>query len=98
MSELRLTDDFPAPSETDWKALVEKGLRGAEFESLTRQTDDNLVRGPLSTSNDLPENISPLPRAGAPLLEGRPWHITAPVRDPDTVSYTHLTLPTNREV
>lgn len=83
MSELRLTDDFPAPSETDWKALVEKGLRGAEFESLTRQTDDNLVRGPLTTSNDLPENISPLPRAGAPLLEGRPWHITAPVRDPD---------------
>jgi len=83
MSKLRLTDDFPVSTEADWQALVEKGLQSAEFESLTRQTDDNLVRGPLSTSNDLPEKTEPLPRAGAPLLEGRPWHVTAPVRDPE---------------
>jgi len=83
MSELRLTHDFPAPSDKDWQDLVEKGLRGAEFESLTRKTDDDLVRGPLSTLNDLVEETEPLPRAGAPLLEGRPWHVTAPVRDPD---------------
>ena len=81
MSKLSLNHDFPTSSEEDWQALVEKGLRGAEFESLTRNTDDDLERGPLSTSNDLPANIAALPRAGAPLLEGRPWHITAPVRD-----------------
>ena len=83
MSKLKLNHDFPTSSEADWQSLGEKGLRGAEFESLIRKTDDNLERGPLSTLNDLSENIAPLPRAGAPLLEGRPWHVTAPVRDPE---------------
>jgi len=82
MLKLRLTDDFPATSEADWQALVEKGLRGADFDSLTRTTEDRLIRGPLSTAVNLPDNIAALPRAGAPLLEGRPWHITAPIRDP----------------
>jgi len=83
MSKLRLTDDFPASSQDDWQALVENGLRGADFESLTSTTEDGLERGPLSTAADLAESIAALPRAGAPLLDGRPWHITAPVRDPD---------------
>ena len=85
MSKLSLTHDFPATSEADWQALVEKGLRGAAFESLTRTTDDGLERGPLSTAAERPGDIAPLPRAGAPLLEGRPWHITAPVRDPEII-------------
>jgi len=83
MSKLELNHDFSARSQSDWEALVEKGLRGAELESLTRTTDDGFVRGPLSTVNERPENITALPRIGAPLLENRPWHITAPVRDPD---------------
>ena len=83
MSKLSLTHDFPITSEADWQALVEKGLRGAKFESLNRKTDDNIARGPLSTANDAPKTIAALPRAGAPLLNGRPWHITAPVRDPE---------------
>lgn len=83
MSNLKLTQAFPATTETQWQALVEKGLRGANFESLLRFTEDGLERGPLSTAADLPENLAALPRAGAPLLDGRPWHITAPVRDPD---------------
>ena len=83
MSDLKLTQGFPATSEAQWQALVEQGLRGADFESLARLTEDGLERGPLSTAADLPENLAALPRAGAPLLDGRPWHITAPVRDPD---------------
>ncbi|MEP3892167.1 MAG: methylmalonyl-CoA mutase family protein [Hellea sp.] len=83
MPDLRLAPDFPATSEAQWQALVEKGLRGADFESLTRLTEDGLKRGPLSTATDLPDNIAALARGGAPLLAGRPWHITAPVRDPE---------------
>ncbi len=83
MSKLSLTHDFPITSEADWKALVEKGLRGTAFESLNRTTEDGLERGPLSTAAERPNDVAPLPRAGAPLLEGRPWHITAPVRDPE---------------
>ena len=83
MSDLKLTQDFPATSEIDWKALVVKGLRGADFESLTRITDDGLIRGPLSTAANKPETTAPQARAGAPLLDNRPWHITAPVRDPE---------------
>jgi len=83
MTVLNLTESFPETTEQDWKDLVEKGLRGADFETLLKPTDDGIIRGPLSTHAELPEDIAALPRAGAPLLAGRPWHITAPVRDPD---------------
>ena len=83
MSELNLKSDFHSATYTDWRTLVEKGLRGATFETLNRKTEDGISRGPLSTSENVPKNIAPLPRAGAPLLEGRPWHITVQVCDPD---------------
>jgi len=83
MTKLTLANDFPAASYEDWQALVEKGLRGADFDSLIQQSEDGFIRGPLSSADDLRQNIAALPRAGAPLLEGRPWHICAPVRDPD---------------
>jgi len=83
ISKLKLAEAFPIAGKADWLALVKKGLRGAEFESLLKKTDGGIVRGPLSTADDLPDTIVPLPRAWAPLLDGRPWHITAQVRDPD---------------
>ena len=83
MSKLSLTHNFPATSEANWRTLVEKGLRGTEFDSLTHNTDDGFIRGPLSSKKHRSEDIAPLSRVGAPLLEGRPWHITAPVRDPE---------------
>ena len=82
MPDLDITDKSPASYE-DWLALVKAGLRGVAFETLAKHTDDGLERGPLSTADDLPKDIAALPRAGAPLLAGRPWHITAPMRDPD---------------
>ncbi len=82
-SKLELTKAFPLAGEEDWRALVEKGLRGAEFESLLKSTDDGLIRGPFSGKTHRPENIAPLPRGKASLLDGRPWHITACVSDAD---------------
>ena len=83
MSNLKLAQNFPKASQEDWRAVVEKGLRGADFEILLKPTDDGLIRGPLSGAAELPKNIAPLPRASAPLLEGRPWHITTSVSDPN---------------
>ena len=81
MPKLDLADNFNAARHEDWQKLVEKGLKGADFESLAKHSEDGFVRGPLSTESDRPQNIAPMPRAGAPLLDGRPWHICAPVRD-----------------
>ena len=92
MSDLKLADDFIQASQVDWEALVKKGLRGAEFESIDKTTDDGIPRGPLSTADDLPPTIAPLPRAGAPLLKGRPWHITTQVSDPDISYANHQAL------
>lgn len=83
MSDLALEKNFETRTRDDWMALVEKGLRGADFETLKHQTDDDLVRGPLSSAQDRPDEIGRLPRNKTPLLDGRQWHICAPVRDPD---------------
>lgn len=43
-----LAGDFPAKTETDWRALAEKALRGADFDAtLSRSTEDGISRGPV---------------------------------------------------
>jgi len=83
MTEPTLLNDFPDHTREDWRALAEKGLRGAAFETLQSQTEDGLARGPLFDEANRPENHNAAPRVSAPLLSGRPWHICAPVMDPD---------------
>ncbi|WP_427452691.1 methylmalonyl-CoA mutase family protein [Litorimonas sp. WD9-15] len=83
MSDLNLANDFPPSTDEAWQALVEKGLRGSDFATLIKSTEDGLPRGPLMTADDLPEGLAALGRTDMPLLEGRAWHIAAPVRDPD---------------
>ncbi len=80
MSELNLKSNFPIATSTNWREMVESGLRGATFDSLLRRTEDGLLRGPLMTENDLPENLARLGRIDLPKSETRPWHIAAPVR------------------
>lgn len=63
--------------------MVGAGLRGADFENLIKTTEDGIARGPLMTADDLPPHLAALGRTDLPLLEGRAWHIAAPVRDPD---------------
>ena len=83
MSDLTTQTDFPSKSLEDWRALVDKGLRGAAFGTLTQNTEDGILRGPLLIADDLPPSIAALGRIDLPLLDGRGWHIAAPVRDPD---------------
>lgn len=83
MSDPILKTEFPTATHQDWRDMVESGLRGADFESLIKTTEDGIARGPLKTAEDLPLHLAALGRTDLPLLEGRAWHIAAPVRDPD---------------
>ena len=83
MTDIALTNKFETPSRDEWAEQVKKGLKGAGFESLLRQTDDDLERGPFFSAEDLPANVTPQSRIGAPLLDDRPWHMCTPARDPD---------------
>lgn len=78
------TNNFTTSTRQDWMALAEAGLKGRKFEdALERRTDDGIVRGPLSTQDHLPASLTRLTRNSDIHLEGRDWHIAAPVRDPD---------------
>ena len=83
MNALELADDFPDYTRADWRALAEKGLRVADFDTLVSETESGLRRGPLFDAALRPETAVPLGSDPAPLLEGRPWHVCAPVTDPD---------------
>lgn len=83
MTQLNAKTDFPLGSSEDWRALVDKGLRGAAFETLNRKTEDGIIRGPLLSAKDLPPSLAALGRTELPLFDGRGWHIAVPVRDPD---------------
>ena len=74
---------FPDHDRDDWRVAAERFLKGKPFETLVRETDDGIARGPLFTRADLPRLFAALPRADVPLRDERPWHILAPVRDPD---------------
>jgi len=78
---LELAEGFECGTATQWRALTDKALRGADFnEALVRHTEDGIQRGPLFT--DVPENPT-LQKTNIPHLAGRPWHITAEIEHPD---------------
>ncbi len=83
MSDLTLNTDFEDKTRDDWMELVKSGLRGANFDTLIKATDDDIIRGPLSSAQDRPEATARLSRSGSPLLDGLAWHMCAPVRDGD---------------
>ncbi|CAM3854119.1 methylmalonyl-CoA mutase family protein [Litorimonas haliclonae] len=83
MTDIALTNKFETPSRDEWAEQVKKGLKDAGFESLLRQTDDDLERGPFFSAKDLPETLTPQSRLKTPLLDERPWHMCTPARDPD---------------
>ena len=74
--------------KSEWDTLVVKGLNGSTIEDITRKTDDNIIRGPLSTSDDIGSKTKILQRGTIPHLEGRSWHITAVIYGPD-VNYAN---------
>ena len=73
---LSLAGDFPAADEGQWRALVAKVLKGADFERrLVRQTDDGIAIQPLYTASSLNPGLpgaSPFIRGAA---AGAVWDI-----------------------
>ncbi len=60
-----------------WRALAQKALRGAGWDTLVRHTDDGLARGPLISPAGMPQPASPpapLHRRPSPFARpDRPW-------------------------
>lgn len=75
-----LSAAFPAASQTDWRALVEKTLKDAPFESLNRQTSEGLPIAPLYEQASQPAAFPLRPHDA-----DRPWDIRAAIAHPDPV-------------
>ena len=76
---LSLAGDFPTADEGQWRALVAKVLKGADFERrLVRQTDDGIAVLPLYTASSLNPGLpgaAPFIRGAA---AGAAWDIRQP--------------------
>jgi methylmalonyl-CoA mutase len=81
--EVQFAQDFPAANLDEWHALVEKALKGADFEKrLVARTADGLKINPLysradalqSTVNELP-GAPPFTRGQKPVRDGLGWDI-----------------------
>jgi methylmalonyl-CoA mutase len=92
--ETRLAEGFPAASLDQWRALVDKALKGADFEKrLVRRTADGLKINPLYTrsdalagATDAVPGAAPFTRGSKPVREGwdiRTFHIES---DPKTAN------------
>jgi methylmalonyl-CoA mutase len=68
MAELPLARDFPPAEEAEWKALVEKALKGAPFTSLESKSYDGIVIEPLYR----PARDADVVSGRAP---GTPWQV-----------------------
>src|SRR5262245_46851445 len=75
-AHLALAAEFPPATFAQWRALAERVLRGAPFETLTSRTADDLVIEPL---------YDRAPQA-APIIgrvAGAPWQVMARLDHPD---------------
>ncbi|MDO8799808.1 methylmalonyl-CoA mutase family protein [Phenylobacterium sp.] len=75
-----LTAAFPPATAADWRALVEKTLKDAPFESLQRQTAEGLPIAPLYEGSDQAPAFTQ-----RPFDADRPWDIRGRVTHPDAV-------------
>lgn len=73
-----LSADFPAATESDWRALVEKTLKDAPFDSLIRRTAEGLPIRPLYDSASVAAAFPLRPHDA-----DRPWDIRAVIAHPD---------------
>ena len=78
----KLADGFEGAAKPQWRTLADKALRGADFDTLVRTTEDGIKRGPLFTQDDI-QSQAAITKDTAPHLAGRPWHITAEIEHPD---------------
>ncbi len=90
MSDLALGAEFPDASQEAWLALVEKTLKGADFEkALTTTTYDGIRIAPLYTNADavsepaLPGSVPFTRGAESSTDAALPWHICQSFGHPD---------------
>ena len=91
MTELAMMEGFSAPERAQWLALVEKALKGADFERrLVARTADDLRIRPLYTRGDAPAGVGEQRPGTAPFLRGAtaggvspPWDIRQIHAEPD---------------
>ncbi len=82
-NELHLAQDFPAANIAEWRALVEKALKGADFEKrLVTRTADGLKINPLYTRGDALQGTAnalpgkpPFTRGTKAVRDGLGWDI-----------------------
>ena len=93
MTDMPLAADFPRPTEEDWLGLVEKVLKGADFERrLVSRTADGLRIKPLYTRQDAIAGRGDLTPGAPPLLRGThvpagaEWDIRQVCAEPDAVA------------
>jgi len=65
MTDQMPLNTFPAKTEADWRALVEKALKGAPFASLNTTTLDNIEIAPLYARSGADESVSISPHLPA---------------------------------
>ncbi|WP_158332122.1 methylmalonyl-CoA mutase family protein [Brevundimonas abyssalis] len=76
-----LSPDFPVPSLADWRALAEKGLKGAPFETLIGRTADGLAIQPLYAAD--PDRAVLRARPGLSGDRDRPWDLRTLIDHPE---------------
>lgn len=93
-----LASGFDAASHAQWRALVDKALKGADFEKrLVARTADGLAIKPLYTREDAgPEaglpGTAPFTRGTKPVPAGLGWDITTLVETGDATAANRLVL------
>ena len=85
MTDLALASEFPAPTREAWSALVEKVLKGADFEKkLVSRTYDGIRIQPLYPKAE--------PNAPVRRAEHAPWRVAQKVDHPDPTEANALAL------
>jgi methylmalonyl-CoA mutase len=91
MTELSMMEGFSAPERAQWLALVEKALKGADFERrLVSRTADGLRIEPLYIRGNRPDGVAEQVPGAAPFQRGTsgatvspPWDIRQIHAEPD---------------
>ena len=94
MTELALMEGFSVPERAQWLALVEKALKGADFERrLVSRTADGLRIAPLYGRAEAPDGLAGLQPGAGPYLRGAtaatmtpPWDIRQVHADTDAAA------------
>jgi len=90
---------FPLPDVSDWKAQVEKELKGLPLEKLNKQTYEAILVKPLYTAADLPTGLDSYPGQGKHIrgesaagYVALPWQVCQELPSPNPASWNAAAL------